>query len=206
MKRWFKIIILLGLLVAIAACKPSGNSLASISPLQVPPPTLASVFQSPPTTPTAAPLAVPTTAPTATPIPTATPMVVPPPPNWPTGEPWPPKPTTPQPTAVPKPFATPAFRPAPQGARPASLQSIWYPYFPNPGSSPQLRAVQMDGQGQRWGQSDRLLNLTLSKPEPGPDPGPILIDLHVSPNHRWLVADFAYVGSQLVDLSSGKLQ
>lgn len=64
----------------------------------------------------------------------------------------------------------------------------------------------MDGQGQRWGQSDRRLDITLSKPEPGDEPGPILIDLHTSPDYRWLVADFAYVGSQLVDLSSGKLQ
>jgi Tol biopolymer transport system component len=32
------------------------------------------------------------------------------------------------------------------------------------------------------------------------------VDLHASFNSRWLIADFGYVGSRLVDLSSGKTQ
>jgi len=148
------------------------------------------------------PLETPTTLPTA--VPTTTPATVPPPPGWPTDQPWPPQPTPPkpQPTTVSRPFPTPAFPPTPRGTRPAKLQSIWFPYFPDPASSPQLREVQIDQQGQRWGQSDRRLNLSL----PQPEPGSILIDLHVSPNYRWLVADFAYVGSRLVDMSTGMIQ
>jgi WD40 repeat protein len=114
-------------------------------------------------------------------------------------------PVTPPPAPTPQPFPTPAF-PQPVGQRPEQLRHLWFPYLPDSASTPQLRAALVDDQGQRWAQSDRLLSLTLRKPQPGPDPGPILVDMHVSPNYRWMVADFAYVGSQLVDMSSGIVQ
>jgi WD40 repeat protein len=66
--------------------------------------------------------------------------------------------------------------------------------------------VLVDTKGQRWAQSDRLLELAVPRRQPGPDPGPALVDLHASPDSRWLIADFGYVGSRLVDLSSGKIQ
>jgi hypothetical protein len=185
-------------LIALLRNASFGTREPPVSPLYTPTPL--ALLQSPLATPTALPSV------SATPAPTATPVVIPPPPNWPTNQPWPPQPTTPQPTLIPKPFATPAFRPIPQGPRPDKLQNIWYPYVPDPGGTPQLRAVEVDSQGRRWGQADRLLDLALPKPATEYDPGPILVDLHVSPNYRWLVADFAYVGSQLVDLSTGKIQ
>jgi hypothetical protein len=130
--------------------------------------------------------------------PTLTPEPTPPPPPTTSGEP---KPTV-QVTPV-QPFPTPAFPPTPDGDRPVDLQTIWYPYFPAPDSQPQFQAVLVDAEGQRWGRSDRLVDLTLPSRQPGPDPGPILADLHASPNYHWMIADFAYVGSRLVDLSSG---
>jgi len=140
---------------------------------------------------------------TATAIPSATPTV-PPPPGWPTDVPWPPPPQTPQPTAIPQPFPTPVFPPL-RGQRPATLQTIWFPYYPAPGSAPQMQAILVDRQAQRWVQSDHTLALDLPAPNQyALDTGPILIDLYPSPNSQWLVADFAYGGSRLVDLSSGE--
>ena len=188
--------------VSFIADSPGVSPLVSVivllSPLHMP-------------TPDNTPLLVNTRAPVYTPtlVPTATPMVVPPPPGWPTDQPWPPPTRSPQemwPTSIPIVFPTPAFQSPPQGTRPNTLSSIWYPYFPDSNSKPQLRAVEVDAQGQRWGESNRSLELKLSSPATDIDPGPILIGLHPSPDSHWLVADFAYVGAQLVDLSTGKVQ
>lgn len=66
-----------------------------------------------------------------------------------------------------------------------------------------MRAVSVDQQGRQWAQLDSRLDLILPAPNVGgPDPGPILLDLRSSLNGRWLVADFAYTSSRLVDLSS----
>ncbi len=199
-------LLLMGILAT--ACEPAVEELqrAAVtatslrSPLQPPPiMTRPRANLSPLSTPTA-PVLV------RTPIPTGTPMVVPPPPGYPTDQPWPPPPATLLPTVTPQPFPAPAFRPMPTGKRPDQMQSLWFPYFPDAGRAPQLREVLIDQKGQRWEQTRRLLNLALPKPQLGPDPGSVLVDLHISPNHRWLAADFAYMGSQLIDMSSGKSQ
>lgn len=132
----------------------------------------------------------------ATAIPT-----IPPPPGYPTGEPWPPQVTseTPQSTQLSYPFPTPVFRPTPRGRQPIQLQHLWFPYFPDPTSSPQLQAVLVDQQGQRWAQEARSIDLQV---DPYP-PGSVLRNLHSSPDHRWIIADLAFSGSYLIDLSSG---
>jgi sugar lactone lactonase YvrE len=193
------LLLLVALGVGLAAVLRGASSATSgpgVSPLAT-----AVVLQSPLNTPT--PISMPS------PVPTATPVVIPPPPDWPTDQPWPPPTRSPQemwPTPVPTVFPTPAFPASLQGSRPSNLQAIWHPYFPDSNSEPQLRAVEIDTQGQRWGESDHSLELQLSSPATDIDPGPILIGLHPSPDSRWLVADFAYTGSQLVDLSTGKSQ
>lgn len=133
--------------------------------------------------------------------------------DWPTLTPPPtrvmptPGPTVVKPTITPAPpFPTPAFLPTPVGEPPVGLQTIWFTYFPSPDSQPLFQAALVDTKGQRWAQSDRLLELVVPRRQPGPDPGPALVDLHASPDSRWLIADIGYVGSRLVDLSSGKIQ
>jgi WD40 repeat protein len=79
------------------------------------------------------------------------------------------------------------------------LQRVWFPYFPNPASSPQLQAVLVDQQGRRWAQESRSTDLRV---DPYP-PGSVLHNLHPSPDHRWIIADLAFSGSYLIDLSSG---
>ncbi len=208
MKRWLKISIWLAASLLILAfaivVSGQGGALSEIFTVFQSP-----LFQSPvipPSLPPSKPESTPTFIPPTIP-PTATPMVIPPPPSWPTGEPWPPQitPVTPPPAPTPLPFPTPAFPPAPTGQRPAQLQRVWFPYFPDPASPPQLRAVLIDQRGQRWAQSDARLNLELPAPNVyAIERGPILIDLHLSPNNNWLVADFAYTGADLVDMSSGQ--
>lgn len=183
MKRLLKITTLLGLLIVIAACEPSGDLLTSTSALRTPTPV--SLFQSPLSTPTAAPLVVPTT----TSIPTATPMVVPPPPNWPIGEPWPPKSTTPIPTA---PLPTRSPVPTPLGPRPAQLQALYYMADNN--GTPELHVIGIDKQGRKWLET----NVSNMPPAQG-------YTLHASPDGKYLAIDFAYEGLHVLELSSGRI-
>ena len=137
------------------------------------------------------PLNTPTLVNTPSPVPTATPMVIPPPPDWPTGQPWPPPTRSSQqqkPTPFPTIFPTPAFQPPPKGTPPNSLQTIWYPYFPDSNSEPQLRAVLVDSTGQRWDETKQSIDLGLR----AQFPGPTLMDIFPSPNHDLLIADVAY--------------
>jgi len=139
-------------------------------------------------------------------IPTVIPSVIPPPPGLPTDEPWPPQvtPVTPPPAPTPQPFPTPAF-PKPVGQRPEQLQHLWFPYFPDSASTPQLQSVLVDGQGQRWEQIELVIDLGLG----AEFPGPTLLNLHLSPDYRWLVADIAYgesVYSVMLDPSSGVIR
>ncbi len=202
MKRWLKISIWLAASLLILAfaivVSGQGGALSEIF----------TVFQSPlfqsPVIPPSLPLAKPDRTPTSIPPtipPTPTSIVIPPPPSWPTGEPWPPQitPAAPPPVPTPLPFPTPAFPPAPTGQRPAQLQRVWFPYFPGPASSPQLQAVLVDRQGQRWAQEARSIDL---RADPYP-PGSVLLNLHPSPNHQWIIADLAFSGSYLLDLASG---
>jgi WD40 repeat protein len=159
-------------LVAVAACgqPPPVPSAGQGQPS----PSVPEVFPPPPT---ARP------EPTVQPLPTMTPPL--------------PVANTPRPTPTPKParvvtpmppFPTPAVPPIPPGDPPADLQAIWYLFFPAPGTRPVLQAVLVDGQGRRWGEL---------KPEEDLGPGgeslwPKLARFHISPDHRYLVADAAY--------------
>jgi WD40 repeat protein len=129
-----------------------------------------------------------------------------PPPGWPTDQPWPPDNSE---TIIVKnhttPFPTPEFTPEPQGERPAELDRIIYTYYPRIDSIPIVQAVEIDHLINRWRVLDQVIGLELPGPIQGPDPGPILVNFHLSPNQKWLVSDFAYRGSQLIDLSTGKL-
>jgi len=179
---------------------PSLAKLFSLSPLAPPPsPTALRGFQS-------SPLGTPVPLPakplvTATPVPAVIPTI-PSPPGWPTGVPWPLTPEPLTPTSTPRPFPTLELPPV-GGERPAVLQTIWFPYYPALGSTPQMQAVFVDQRGQQWAQPDSRLDLVLPAPNVyGLDPGPILTDLHLSPTGRWLIADFTYTGSRLVDMPS----
>jgi Tol biopolymer transport system component len=184
------------LLVAAIGCKPESRTAQSPLPIPV---TVVPL----PTFPSSV-LATPGPKPTSVPAPTATPVVIPPPPGWPTDQPWPPQPTppTPQPTTTSQPFPTPLFQPTPPGARPSDLQSIWFPYFPDPAASPQLHQVQVDARGKRWAQTGQAIDLGL---HPG-FPGPSLLDLHPSPDQRLFIADIVYgesIQPVIVDPSAG---
>ena len=213
MKRKTRLLsILLGLLLVTATAVLALSSDAranlarffSLSPLAPPPPPTA--LRGLQSSPLGTPVSRPQWTATPTPVATTTPTI-PPPPGYPTGEPWPPQitPVTPPPIPTPLPFPTPAFPPAPLGQRPTQLQRVWFPYFPDPASSPQLRAVLVDRQGQRWAQSEQSIDLGL---RPG-FPGPTLFGLHPSPDWRLLVADVAFgesVRSLIVDPSEGTVR
>ncbi len=203
--RTKSISILLGLLLVavIAVLAVSGGALTSLaklfstSPLAPPPsPTPLRGLQS---SPLGTPVPLPETLPSV-PVATVAPTI-PPPPGYPTDQPWPPQvtPAPLQPTTPPRPFPTPAFQPTPAGRRPAQLQQLWFPYLPDSASSPQLRAVLVDQQGQRWTQEARSIDLRV---DPYP-PGSVLLNLHPSPDHRWIIADLAFSGSYLINLDSG---
>ena len=198
--------ILLGLLLVTAiavlglssGARASLARLFSLSPLAPPPsPTALRGLES---SPLGTPVPLPQWTVTPMPVTTAT-LTIPPPPGYPTGEPWPPQATSepPQPTTLLHPFPTPAFHPTPVGRQSTQLQRLWFPYFPDPASSPQLRAVLVDQQGQRWGQEARSIDLRV---DPYP-PGSVLLNLHPSSNHQWVIADLAFSGSYLIDLASG---
>ncbi len=206
MKRWLKIGVWLAasllILAFVVVVGGQGQSLSQIlTAFQSP------LFLSPirPPFPERTPIPV---FPTATLIPpTATPMVIPPPPDWPTGEPWPPQitPVSPPPASTPLPFPTPAFPPVPTGQGPAQLQRVWFPYFPNPASSPQLQAALLDQQGRRRTLSDQVVDLGL-RPE---FPGPTLVDLHPSPDQQLFAADIAFgesIGSVIIDPDKGTIR
>ena len=121
-----------------------------------------------------------TEEPTEPPLPTMTPWPTLPTTPTPTYPPGPPKPT-PEVTPI-RPFPTPAFPPIPQGPRPAALGTIWYPYLPSPDAYPVLKAVLVDEEGRRWGESERIFEFP---PNWGSDWGA----LYPSPDGRTFVAD-----------------
>ncbi len=129
-----------------------------------------------------------------------------PPPGWPTNEPWPPDVSkrTPYPTDNYPLFPTPdrsSFQYFNQLPGPITL---WFPYFEKADVAPTLKEAKIDAVNKTVELT--LLNVQLTIPTPiiGPDPGPVLVDFHLSPDSRWLVADYAYRSSQLIDLKSGK--
>ena len=145
-----------------------------------------------------------TTVAQASPKPPST-LVPVPPPGWPTNQPWPPEGTimTPVPTELVQPFPTPENQNLSSvEALPKTMQ-IWFPYYPKADGHPELKEIKWDETTQKWGMGKLPIHLDIPIPISGPDPGPILLDLHISPNSGWLVADFAYRGSQLIDLNSG---
>jgi Tol biopolymer transport system component len=164
------LILACALLLGLVGCQPEL--------LQSPIPTRASPLQTPPSpTVEVEPTAASDTWPTLTPPPTP----LPPPARTPVIKPSP----TPKllPTRLPI-----KLSPTPVGPRPAKLQSIWFPYFPDPISPPQLRAVQIDQIGRRWGQSENLVGLDLRAGYPGPR----LMGLYSSPDGKRIAADVFY--------------
>jgi hypothetical protein len=128
-----------------------------------------------------------------------------PPQGWPTDQPWPPEDTimTPAPTALVLPFPTPEeLKLSYAEALPKTMQ-IWFPYYPKADVHPELHGIKWIETSKKWEMEKLPINLDIPVPLSGPDPGPILLDLQISPNSSWLVADFAYRGSQLIDLSTG---
>jgi len=173
--------ILLGLLLvaAIAVLAVSGGALTSLaklfstSPLVPPPtPTASRGFQS-------SPLGTPVPLPqqTAMPIPVATAVpTIPPPPGYPTGEPWPPQVTPEQPEATP-------MRPsslAPVGFPPSDQQTLYY-VADNAGFS-ELHMVGIDTQGVK--QSEFTVPFDL--------PSDNFVGLYPSPDGKYLAVEISY--------------
>jgi len=130
-----------------------------------------------------------------------------PPPGWPTDQPWPPARTknSPTPTIPPSPFPTTAVLQASEGNLLDSLQQLWFPYFPKPDAELKLWAVGLDEQHRQWENSELPVDIFIPILKQGFDPGPILTDIHISPDLKWLVADYAYRGSLLVNLSTSSI-
>jgi hypothetical protein len=140
-------------------------------------------------------------------IPTIQATLVPaPPPGWPTNEPWPPDASkrTPYPTDNYPIFPTPDRSSLYNFDQLPSTITIWFPYFDKADAAPKLKEAKVDVANKVVELTPLNIELKIPTPITGPDPGPILVDLHLSPDSRWLVADFAYSGSQLIDLKSGK--
>jgi dipeptidyl aminopeptidase/acylaminoacyl peptidase len=85
---------------------------------------------------------------------------------------------------------------------PKTIQ-MWFPYYPKADVQPDLRGIKLDERSQKWEIVQLPIKINFPIPLTGPDPGPILVNFHISPNSRWLVADFAYGCSRLIDLLSG---
>ena len=167
------LILACALLLGLVGCQPES--------LQSPIPTRASPLLTPlPPTVEVEPTAPSNSWPTVVP---PTPRAFPPTPRGTTDTKKPPV----GPTSLP---TRPALKlsPTPVGPRPARLQSIWFPYSPDPVSPPQLQVVQVDQIGQRWGQSENLVGLDLRAGYPGPR----LIGLYSSPDGQHIAADVFY--------------
>lgn len=129
-----------------------------------------------------------------------------PPPGWPTDQPWPPEKTsfTPFPTEVVQPFPTLDNNELARDKGVPETVELWYPYFPKANVQPQMWSVRFDKQTQKWVTEALNINIEIPLPIIGPDPGPILTDFFLSPDSHWLVANYAYRGSVLIDLISGQ--
>lgn len=129
-----------------------------------------------------------------------------PPPGWPTDEPWPPDASkrTPYPTNNYPLFPTPDRSLFQYSDQFPGKITLWFPYFEKADAAPTLKEAKINTANMAVEVTSLNVELQIPTPIIGPDPGPVLVDLYLSPDSRWLVADFAYRGSQLIDLKSGK--
>jgi Tol biopolymer transport system component len=177
-------------LIALLRSASSGTREPPVSPLYTPTPL--ALLQSPLATPTS--LSSVSTAP----APTATPVVIPPPPNWPTDQPWPPQPTTPVPPTPSLPVPTRSPVPTPVGPRPAQLQALYY-MADNNGRS-ELRAVGVDTAGQKWSDSNVVNDEPLGN----------VWGMYLSPDGKYLAIEAAPTGESeslsiyVLERSSGR--
>lgn len=140
------ILLLLGVaLVAMLQSRTAPTAVTSNSPIVTP-----AVLQSPLSTPTPVPLPL-----------TATPLIVPPPPNWPTNQPWPPPPATPKVLTSTPSAPRPSPVPTVVGSPPTDLQTLAYVAENN--GSVELRVISVDTSAQYWSESvvsnDRSLGM-----------------------------------------------
>ena len=129
-----------------------------------------------------------------------------PPPGWPTNEPWPPDASrsTPYPTDNYPLFPTPDQSSSQYFDQLPGAITLWFPYFEKADTAPTFKEAKIDVANKAVELTPFSVELKIPTPLIGPDPGPVLVDLHLSSDSRWLVADFAYSSSQLIDLSTGK--
>lgn len=129
-----------------------------------------------------------------------------PPPGWPTNEPWPPdlSKRTPFPTNSYSLFPTPDNSLLKGFDQLPGALTIWFPLFEKGDMNPTLWEARMDTGNKAVEFSPLNFQLEMPAPITGPDPGSIIVNMHLSPDSRWLVADYAYGSSQLIDLQSGK--
>ncbi len=156
----------------VSGALPSPGEWFSISPLAPPTPQARQGSQ-------LSPLGTPVPLPrqTTIPIPVATTMpTIPPPPGYPTGEPWPPQvtPEPPQPT----PTRPPSL--APLGFPPDDVESLYY--VADNAGYPELHVVGMDAQGRGQSEFMAVNDLTLG--------GTNLVGLHLSPDGRYMALEF----------------
>jgi len=65
-----------------------------------------------------------------------------------------------------------------------------------------MKSVQLNEQFKRSDFITLDIELNISTPLLGSDPGPKLLNMHISPDFRWMVTDFAYLGSKLISSAS----
>jgi|YNPBryBLVA2012_1023415.scaffolds.fasta_scaffold14519_1 hypothetical protein len=174
----------------VSGALPSPGEWFSISPLAPPTPQARQGSQ-------LSPLGTPVPLPrqTAIPISIATTMpTIPPPPGYPTGEPWPPQ-VTPEPQQ-PTPIRPPSL--APLGFPPADQQALYY-VADNAGFS-ELHVIGMDTQGGKQSEFRATEDTTLG--------GINLVGLYPSPDGRYLALEFlgdGYGEVKIVERSSGRV-
>lgn len=174
----------------VSGALPSLGKWFSISPLAPPPsPTSLRGFQS-------SPLGTPVPLPqrTAMPMPIATIMpTIPPPPGYPTGEPWPPQVTS----EPPRPIPTHPPSLAPLGFPPDDVESLYY--VADNAGYPELHAVGMDAQGRKQSEFTVINDLTLGRAR--------LVGLHLSPSGKYLALESlgdGYGEVNIMERSSGR--
>jgi dipeptidyl aminopeptidase/acylaminoacyl peptidase len=169
--------ILIPLAVAISVAMMAGLAVASgalpgfwpqpLSPL-APPKSISEPL------PVGTPVALPKSQATTTPLPTAT---VPPPPGYPTDEPWPPPSPTP-------------YTPEPTLARPPSLAPVGFPpdnqqvlyYVADNAGFPEFHAVGIDERGEKRSEFNLIPDLSLGR----------LVGLYPSPDGQYLAMEVAH--------------
>lgn len=179
----------------VSGALPSPREWFSISPLAPP---QSQIRQGSQLSPLGTPVPLPRQTTTSIPIATTMPTI-PPPPGYPTGEPWPPQ-VTPKPQQ-PTPIRPPSL--APSGFPPADQQALYY--VANNAGFPELHVIGMDTQGRKQLEFRAVEDAALGGINLV---GLNLVGLYPSPDGKYLALEFlgdGYGEVKIVERSSGRV-